>query len=159
MYYYCYKDVAQLVKRRTGTPLALVPFPGTARVFLPESTFSADSLTCVRIPLCAIAYINICAHVKHPRSPCQSSVDYGKTKTPSMCCVLGSTTLSRLAFSGESNQNFLWEKSQMDITVVEKKYLYTRGHRGNCSVLVQGMQCDKSVYPKDKKIHPQASKS
>ena len=33
-------------------------------IFSPESTFSADSLTCVRTPLCAIASINVCAHVK-----------------------------------------------------------------------------------------------
>ena len=32
--------------------------------FLPESTFSADSFTCVRTPPCAIACINICAHVE-----------------------------------------------------------------------------------------------
>ena len=38
--------VAQLVERRTGTPLRKVRFPGAARdFFLPESTFSADSLT------------------------------------------------------------------------------------------------------------------
>ena len=35
-------------------------------IFLPESTFSADSLTCVRTSPCAIACIYICAHVKDP---------------------------------------------------------------------------------------------
>ena len=35
-------------------------------IFLPGSTFSADSLTCVRTTLCAIACINIYAHVKDP---------------------------------------------------------------------------------------------
>ena len=38
-------DVAQLVERRTGTPLRQVRFPGTARVSLPESTLSVESLT------------------------------------------------------------------------------------------------------------------
>ena len=55
----CGRDVAQLVKRRTGTPLRQVWFPGAARDFLPESTFSADSLTVsVQLP-CAIACINV----------------------------------------------------------------------------------------------------
>ena len=31
---------------------------------IPESTFNADSLTCVPTTPCAIACINICAHVK-----------------------------------------------------------------------------------------------
>ena len=34
--------------------------------FSPELTISADSLTCVRTLPCAIACINICAHVKEP---------------------------------------------------------------------------------------------
>ena len=65
-------DIAQLLEHRTGTPLTQVRFPGAARfvclfVFsLPESTFSADSLTWVRTPPCAIACNNICAHLKDP---------------------------------------------------------------------------------------------
>ena len=35
-------------------------------IFLPESAFSADSLTCVPIPAFAMACIHICAHVKDP---------------------------------------------------------------------------------------------
>ena len=38
-------DVAQLVERRTSTPLRQVRFPLRRRIFLPESTFVADSLT------------------------------------------------------------------------------------------------------------------
>ena len=34
---------------------------------------------------------------------------------------LGSTTLSQLAFPGESNLNFPWEKFHLDDTVVKKK--------------------------------------
>ena len=37
--------VAQLVKRRSGKLLTQVRFPGAQGIFLPESTFSADSLT------------------------------------------------------------------------------------------------------------------
>ena len=60
-------DVVQLVERRIGTPLTQVRFPGAAKVFLPESTLSADSLTCVRTPPYAIACIvNIFSHVKDP---------------------------------------------------------------------------------------------
>ena len=61
-------DVAQLAEHRTGTPPTQVRFPGAARDFLPESTFSADSLT-VSTPHphpCAVACIYICAHVKDP---------------------------------------------------------------------------------------------
>ena len=38
--------------------------PVRQEIFLPESTFSEDFLTYVRTPPCAIACINICAHVK-----------------------------------------------------------------------------------------------
>ena len=38
-------DIAQLVERRTGTLLKQVRFSGAAKELLPESTFSADSLT------------------------------------------------------------------------------------------------------------------
>ena len=48
-------------------------------------------------------------------------MDDGNTKTPSMHSRLGSATLSQLAFPGESNLNFPWEKSQLDNTVVKKK--------------------------------------
>ena len=57
-------DVDQLVEHWTVMPLLQVGFPGAIRDFLPESTFSADSLTYVLTPLCAIRCINIWAHVK-----------------------------------------------------------------------------------------------
>ena len=43
-------DVARLVERRTGTPLTQLAFPGAARDFLSESTFSADSLNSLTPP-------------------------------------------------------------------------------------------------------------
>ena len=57
------------------------------------------------------------------RSSCQSSMDYENTKTPSIHLRLGSATLSQLAFPGEGNPNFPWEKSHWDDTVVTKKKL------------------------------------
>ena len=62
---------AQLVEYQTERPGALlmqVQVHGVARFFSPESTFSADSSLTVSIqPLCAIAYINICARIKNPK--------------------------------------------------------------------------------------------
>ena len=76
---------------------------------------------CVRTPPCVIACINVCAHVKDPVvHTCQSSVDYGNTKTSSVHQRLGSATLSEFAFPEESNSYFLWQKSQKDNTVVKK---------------------------------------
>ena len=59
-------DVAQLV-RASDRYAADVGSNSPVRqgIFLPESTFSADCLTCVSTPPCAIACINICAHVKN----------------------------------------------------------------------------------------------
>ena len=67
-------DVAQLVERRTGTPLTQVRFPGAARDFSPSVNFQCRlSYVCPCSPPRAIARIvNICAHVdygntiKHP---------------------------------------------------------------------------------------------
>ena len=51
------------------------------------------------------------------------SADCGNIKTPSTHRRLGSATLSQLAFPGESNTNFAWEKFQWDNTVVKKIFL------------------------------------
>ena len=60
------RDVAQLVVSDWhAVDAGLIPLC-YVQVFLPESTFSANSLTCVHTPPCAIACINICAHVKDP---------------------------------------------------------------------------------------------
>ena len=56
--------VAQLVEHQTCTPLkGLIPQCGNR--FFSQSTFSADSLM-MSIPPCAIAFINICMHIKDP---------------------------------------------------------------------------------------------
>ena len=59
-------DVAQFVERRTGTVLTQIRFPGAARNFSPRDNFQCRLSYGVRKPPCAIACINICAHVKYP---------------------------------------------------------------------------------------------
>ena len=68
--------VAQLVKRRTGTPLTQVRFPGAARDLCPRVNFQCKLCYGVRTPTCAIACVNICAHVKDPVVHVKSSVDF-----------------------------------------------------------------------------------
>ena len=58
--------IAQLVHRPTEEPGAILRPPVRQGMFLPESAFSADSLTVSVQPPCAIACINICVHVKNP---------------------------------------------------------------------------------------------
>ena len=57
------RDVFQLVEHQTGMLPMQVQFQSAERVFLLESTFSADSY---HTALCAIACIFICGHVKDP---------------------------------------------------------------------------------------------
>ena len=95
--------------------------PRWARDFSPRVTFQCRLSYGVRTPPCAIACIYICAQVKDPVVHVKSSVDYWNTKTPSMHPRLGSATLSQLAFPGEGNPNFRWEKSHWHNTVVKKK--------------------------------------
>ena len=59
-------DVAQLVERRTGTPLTQVRFPCAARDFSPRVNFQCRLSSDARAPPCAIACIYIRAHVKDP---------------------------------------------------------------------------------------------
>ena len=55
-----------MVERRTGRLSHRFDSPEWREIFLPESTFSADSLRCVCTPLCAISGTGICAHFKEP---------------------------------------------------------------------------------------------
>ena len=50
------------------------------RIFLPESTFSGDFLAVSINPLCAIARINLCAHVKDSVVHVRVRWNYGNTK-------------------------------------------------------------------------------
>ena len=90
-------------------------------IFLSESTFSADSVTCVCTPQCATACINIRVHVKDPVVHVRVWWIMDTLKTPSMHSRLDSLTLLQLAFPRESNLNFTWEKSHWDNTVVKSK--------------------------------------
>ena len=116
-------DVARLVERRTVTLLRQVRFPGAARDFSPRVNFLEKTLLrCPYTPVCNCMHRHRCARSRSC-SPCQISVDYGHTETPSMHRRLGSATLSQLAFPGESNSKFPWEKPQWGNTVVTKKYI------------------------------------
>ena len=104
-------NVAQLVEHRTSTPLTQVRFPGAARDFSPNFQCGL-SYVCPYAPVCNRMHSHLCAR-ERSCGPRQSSVDYGNARTPSMHCRLGSATLSQLAFPGESNPNFPWEKSHL----------------------------------------------
>ena len=56
-------DVAHLVERRTG----MFSSPAGQGFVLPESTCTADALTMSLKLSCAIARINVCAHVNDPK--------------------------------------------------------------------------------------------
>ena len=53
---------------------------------------------------------------------------------------LGSMTLSQLAFPGEGNLNFPWEKSHWDNTIVKKKKLE------GCSITNHGRNMRKAGH-------------
>ena len=87
--------------------------------FSSQSTFSADCLTVSTHP-CAIACINICAHVKDP-VVCVRVWWIKETLKHPACTMDWVVRLLQLAFPGESNPNLPWKKSQWDNTVVKKK--------------------------------------
>ena len=113
-------DVTQLIDHRTGTSETQVGFPSAARDFSPGVNFQCRLSYGVRTPPCAIACIYICAHAKDPVVHIRVRWITETIKTPCMHRRLGSTTLSQLAFSGEGNPNFPWEKSHWDNTVAKK---------------------------------------
>ena len=114
-------DVAQLVERRTGTPLRQVRFPGAARDFSPRDNFQCRLSYGVRTFPCAVARINIYAHVKDPVVHVRVRWIIETLKYPA--CTVGweSVTLSQLTFPGESNPAIPWEQYQWDNTVVKKR--------------------------------------
>ena len=82
------------------------------------------SVTSVRCALCAIAWINICAHVKQPVVHFRVRWIMETLEHPACTIRLDSATLSQLAFlereKKKSNPNFAWEKSQWDNTIGKK---------------------------------------
>ena len=83
-------------------------------IFLPESTFSADSLTVSIHPLSSIACINFCALIKDPVVDVR--VWWNMETLKHQACTI--VTVSQLAFPREGNLTFPWEKSYWDNTVV-----------------------------------------
>ena len=57
-------DVAHLVEHRTGMLPMQVRFPGAAKDFSPRVNFQCRLSYGVHTPLCAVACINISAHIK-----------------------------------------------------------------------------------------------
>ena len=112
--------------------------PRYSKGFFFRSQLPLQTLLCVSVPppfslpSRAIAYMNISAGVKDPVDHV-SSVDYRNAETPSMLCRLGSATLSPLAFLGESNPNFLWEKSHWDKTVRAQPQVYVADLLAACA--------------------------
>ena len=72
--------------------------PQSGKGFFSQSRLSVQTLLrCLYTPLCNCMHLHLCARYRS-RSPCQRSVNYGNTKTPSMYCRLGSTTLVEAGF-------------------------------------------------------------
>ena len=99
-------DGMQLIWQSIGPARRRRRFDSPARqgTFLPEATFSRDSLTVSVHPPCAIARICICAHVQGSVVHVRVRWIMETLKTPSMRPSLGSTTLLRLAFPGKATR-------------------------------------------------------
>ena len=113
-------DIAQFVEHWTGIPLTQIRLPAMAGDFLLESSLNADSLTSVSTPLCATTCLNLCAHMKDPVVHVRVWWIM-ETLKPTACTEGWVVRLSQLAFPGESNQNFPWEKSRRDDEPGKKK--------------------------------------
>ena len=112
-------DMAQLVERRTATPLTQVRFPGAARDFFLRVNFQCRLFYVYPYtPVCKRRHY-ISAHVKDPVVHVRVRWIMETVKHQDMHSRLGSTTLLQLAFPGESNPNFPWGKSHWDNTVVK----------------------------------------
>ena len=123
-------EVAQLVERRTGTPLRQVRIPGGARDFFLPVNFQCRPSYGVHTPPCAAACINTCArikdHVVHVR------VRWIMETLKHYACTVGWVVrLSRSWLSlKESNPNFPWKKSQKDNTVIKNVYINIENKAG-----------------------------
>ena len=95
--------------------------PRCGEGFFFQSQLSVYTLLRVSVqPPCAVACMNICAHVKDPVVHVRVRWIMGTLKTPSMHLRLGSATLSHPAYPGESNPNFPSDESKWDETAVKK---------------------------------------
>ena len=105
-----------MVEHRTGTSPTQVRFPGAARDFSPRVNFQCRLSYGVCTPPCAIACINICAHVKDPGAHVRVWWIMETLKHPA-CTAGWVARLCRRWFS----PNVLWEKSHRDNTAVKSK--------------------------------------
>ena len=106
-------DVAQLLERRTVTPLKQVRFPGVARDLSPTVNIQCRlSFLCPYTPVCNRMHWHLCARKRSCCSPGQSSVDYGNTETPPST-VEWVERLCRRWLSPEEQPDFLMGESQM----------------------------------------------
>ena len=98
-----------------------VRFPGAARAFSPRVNFQCRLFCGVRTPPCAIAFTNICAHVKDPVVHVRVQWIMETLKHPA-CTLCWIALLCRSWLSpGEGNPNFPWEKSHWENVVVKSK--------------------------------------
>ena len=114
-------DVARLVEHRTGTPLTQVRLPGAARDFSPRVNFQCRLSYGVRTPPCAIACMNIYAHVKDHVVRARVRWIIKTLKHPVCTVRWGARLCGSWLSLGKSNPNFPWENSHWDNTVVKKK--------------------------------------
>ena len=95
--------------------------PRCGKRFFSRSQLAVQTLLrCPYAPVRKHMPLHLCARQRF-QSACQSSMDYGNTKTTSMNRGLGNATLSPLAFPGEGNPIFPWEKSHLDNTFLKGK--------------------------------------
>ena len=112
--------VALLVEHRTGTSPTQVRFPVAARDFSPRVNFQCRLSYGVRTPLCAIAYIYVCMHVKDP--VVHVRVRWIKETLKHPACTVGWVARPcRSRLSPGRQPEFTLGKSHRDNTVVKKK--------------------------------------
>ena len=137
-------DVAQSAEHRTVTPLRLVGFPGAARDFSPRINFQCRLSYGVRTSPCAIACINICAHVKDAVVYVRVRWIMETLKYPA-CTVRWVARPCRSWLSpGKGTRISQWEKSQWDNTVVKRNTALLLFRY--CGVLFS--YCNISLYQK-----------
>ena len=98
------RDVAQLVRASDRHAADADSIPRCGKGLFSHSQLSVQTL--LRVYANPRVQLHALTSVRTMCRPCQSSVDYGNTKTPSMNSRLGSATLSQLAFPGEKQPEF-----------------------------------------------------
>ena len=102
----------------TGTPPTQVQFLGAARDFSLRVNYQCRLSYSVHTLPCDITCIYIYAHIKDPIVHVRVWWIIKTLKHPE-CTLAPVARLSQLAFPGEGNPHFPWEKSHWDNTVVK----------------------------------------